>query len=50
MIQTSFSYEDSLKIHSIMVIVPHEDDEVNNAGATIYSAIKEGIEIGRAHV
>lgn len=45
MIQTSFSYEDSLKIHSIMVIVPHEDDEVNNAGATIYSAIKEGIDV-----
>ena len=45
MIQTSFTYKDNLKIHSLMVIVPHEDDEVNNAGAAIYSAIKEGMDV-----
>ena len=28
-----------------MIIVPHEDDEINMAGATIYGALKEGLEV-----
>lgn len=43
--QSSFSYKKSLGIRSLMVIIPHEDDEINTAGAAIYSAVKEGIHV-----
>lgn len=41
----SFSYEQFFHGHSVMFIVPHEDDEINMAGATIYGAIQEGLEV-----
>ena len=41
---SSFSYEKFFHGHSVMFIVPHEDDEINMAGATIYGAIQEGLE------
>ena len=28
-----------------MVIVPHQDDEINVAGSTIYGAIEEGLDV-----
>ena len=42
---SSFSYEKFFHGHSVMFIVPHEDDEINMAGATIYGAIQEGLEV-----
>lgn len=42
---SSFSYEQFFHGHSVMFIVPHEDDEINMAGATIYGAIQEGLEV-----
>ncbi|WP_314642640.1 PIG-L family deacetylase [uncultured Veillonella sp.] len=42
---SSFSYEQFFHGNSVMFIVPHEDDEINMAGATIYGAIQEGLEV-----
>lgn len=42
---SSFSYEQFFHGRSVMFIVPHEDDEINMAGATIYGAIQEGLEV-----
>lgn len=42
---SSFSYEQFFHGHLVMFIVPHEDDEINMAGATIYGAIQEGLEV-----
>lgn len=42
---SSFSYEQFFHGRSAMFIVPHEDDEINMAGATIYGAIQEGLEV-----
>lgn len=47
-----------MKKTDLLVIVPHEDDELAIAGATIYGAIKKNMavkvvfttKIGRAHV
>lgn len=30
---------------SLMVIVPHEDDEINLAGAPIYGAVEAGMRV-----
>ena len=40
-----FSYEQFFHGRSVMFIVPHEDDEINMAGATIYGAIQEGLDV-----
>ena len=42
---SSFTYERFFHGNSVMIIVPHEDDEINMAGATIYGAIQEGLEV-----
>ena len=42
---SSFSYEQFFHGRSVMFIVPHEDDEINMAGATIYGAIQEGLDV-----
>ena len=42
---SSFSYEQFFHGRSAMFIVPHEDDEINMAGANIYGAIQEGLEV-----
>lgn len=41
----SFSYKQLTGNGSIMVIIPHEDDEINLAGAAIYGARQEGIRV-----
>lgn len=40
-----FAYRKVLPGNTIMVVVPHEDDEINTAGATIYDAKKEGFRV-----
>ena len=40
-----FTYKKILPGNTIMVVVPHEDDEINTAGATIYDAKKEGFRV-----
>lgn len=42
---SSFSYGKVFPGHTIMVIVPHEDDEINLAGSVIYGARKEGFRV-----
>ena len=39
----SFSYRKFFGGDTLLVIVPHQDDEINTAGATIVGAIEEGI-------
>lgn len=45
MSSSSFKYREFFNGNTVMVIVPHEDDEINVAGATIYGAIKEGLKV-----
>jgi N-acetylglucosaminylphosphatidylinositol deacetylase len=45
MSSSSFKYREFFNGDTVMVIVPHEDDEINVAGATIYGAVKEGLQI-----
>ena len=45
MSSSSFKYREFFYGDTVMVIVPHEDDEINVAGATIYGAIKEGLKV-----
>mgnify|MGYP000937021437 FL=1 len=45
MSSSSFKYREFFNGDTVMVIVPHEDDEINVAGATIYGAIKEGLKV-----
>lgn len=40
-----FTYQKLFSGHIIMVIVPHEDDEINTAGALIYKARQEGMRV-----
>lgn len=42
---STFKYREFFNGNTVMVIVPHEDDEINVAGATIYGAIKEGLRV-----
>lgn len=42
---SSFTYHKLCENGSLMVIVPHEDDEINLAGALIYGARQEGIPV-----
>ena len=43
--QSSFTYRQWVGGNTLMVIVPHEDDEMNMAGATIYGAKQEGLRV-----
>lgn len=43
--ESSFSYGKVFPGHTIMVIVPHEDDEINLAGSVIYASRKEGFRV-----
>lgn len=45
MSSSSFKYREFFNGDTVMVIVPHEDDEINVACATIYGAVKEGLQI-----
>lgn len=45
MSHSSFSYRDFFGGNTVMVIVPHQDDEINVAGSTIYGAIEEGLKV-----
>lgn len=45
MSSSSFKYRDFFNGDTVMVIVPHEDDEINMAGATILGALQEGLEV-----
>lgn len=45
MVTSSFSYKKFFHGNSVMIIVPHEDDEINMAGATIFGALQEGLEV-----
>jgi LmbE family N-acetylglucosaminyl deacetylase len=42
---SSFSYKRLCGDGGLMVVVPHEDDEINLAGALIYGARKEGVSV-----
>ncbi|WP_302748249.1 hypothetical protein [uncultured Dialister sp.] len=42
MADSSFSYSSLFKRKTLMVIIPHEDDEINIAGSTIHGSILEG--------
>ena len=42
---SSFIYHNLCGDGSLMVIIPHEDDEINLAGALIYGARQEGIPV-----
>jgi len=50
MSSSSFKYRDFFNGDTVMVIVPHEDDEINVSGATIYGAIKEGLHVFLVYV
>lgn len=45
MIHSSFTYKNVFKGHDVMVFIPHEDDEINVAGATIYGLRQEGFRV-----
>lgn len=45
MTTSSFSYKHFFHGNSVMIIVPHEDDEINMAGATIFGALQEGLDV-----
>lgn len=47
---STFKYREFFNGDTVMVIVPHEDDEINVAGATIYGAIKEGLHVFLVYV
>lgn len=40
-----FSYKKLFHGNTLMVIVPHEDDEINAAGSVICGACREGMEV-----
>ena len=40
---SSFSYRDIFRGDTVMIFVPHEDDEINLAGASICGAVQEGL-------
>lgn len=42
---SSFTYKNVFKGHDAMVFIPHEDDEINVAGATIYGLRQEGFHV-----
>lgn len=42
---SSFTYKNVFKGHDVMVFIPHEDDEINVAGATIYGLRQEGFHV-----
>ena len=42
---SEFSYQKFFGGDSLMIIIPHEDDEINIAGATIYGARQEGMHV-----
>lgn len=42
MADSSFSYTSIFRGKTLMVVIPHEDDEINVAGSTIHGAILEG--------
>lgn len=42
---SSFTYKNVFKDHDVMVFIPHEDDEINVAGATIYGLRQEGFHV-----
>lgn len=42
---SSFCFRNVCPNNVMMVIVPHEDDEINLAGASIYAARKEGLRV-----
>ena len=42
---TSFRYSKLFSGNVLMVIVPHQDDEMNTAGSVIYGALQEGIRV-----
>ena len=46
----SFSYRKFFGGDTLLVIVPHQDDEINTAGATIVGAIEEGIHVHIAYM
>lgn len=43
--QSSFTYHDFFGGNTLLVIVPHQDDEMNMAGAAIYGALHEGMTV-----
>lgn len=45
MSSSSFKYKEFFNGDTVMIIVPHEDDEINMAGATILGALQEGLEV-----
>lgn len=45
MIHSSFTYKNIFQGHDVMVFIPHEDDEINVAGATIYGLRQEGFHV-----
>ncbi len=45
MIHSSFTYKNIFQGHDVMVFIPHEDDEINVAGATIYGLKQEGFHV-----
>lgn len=49
-IYTSFFYDSFFGGSTLLVIVPHQDDEVNTAGATIVGAIQEGLDVHVAYM
>lgn len=42
---SSFTYKNVFKDHDVMVFIPHEDDEINVAGTTIYGLRQEGFHV-----
>lgn len=42
---SSFTYKNVFKGHDAMVFIPHEDDEINVAGATIYGLRQEDFHV-----
>ena len=45
MLKSSFTYKALCNDGSLMVIIPHEDDEINLAGSLIYGARQEGVPV-----
>ena len=44
-ISSSFSYRGFFGGKKLLVIVPHQDDEINVGGSTIIGATEEGVEV-----
>ena len=45
---SSFSYTSFFGGCKLLVIVPHQDDEINVAGSTIIGSIEEGLDVSLA--